>query len=324
MTLPLVSILIPVFNREQIIAQTLDSALSQTYIDFEIVVVDNFSTDGTWGILQEYAEKHDRVRVFRNAENIGPVRNWLACVSKARGIFSKILWSDDLIHADFLWKVMPYMADPDVGFVYSATRIFTGNNKNSGNTVFSSLRSGSYASTLFQEGALLNGDFPVSPGCAVFRTADLQKNLLLHVPNSVDSDFSMHAIGNDLLIFLLTAKNYKKFAVVAEPLSYFRSHTGSITISSASGKIPLHYDLAKGFFLEQSGADEKLLMKVAAMFRFHMLRYDARKFGIVKLADFFPSQREVYVSLSLVIKIAFRMYIQKLRGLFLKKLSRAS
>ena len=60
---PLVSIMIPVYNRENLIEETLLSALQQDFEDFEVVVVDNCSTDRTYEILKEYAIKLDRKSV---------------------------------------------------------------------------------------------------------------------------------------------------------------------------------------------------------------------------------------------------------------------
>jgi len=83
----------------------------------------------------------------------------------------------------------------------------------------------------------------------------LKKNLLIDIPNKVNSDFSMHAIGNDLLIFLLTANQYKNFAFINEKLSFFRAHEGSISIQSDDGKLPIHYNLASSYFVENYRED---------------------------------------------------------------------
>lgn len=290
-SVPKVSILIPVYNREALIGECIQSALEQSFTDFEVVLVDNASTDGTWQICQQIAGKDQRLRVFRNESNIGPVRNWLACLAQARGEYTKILWSDDLIHPEFLNKLLPYLEEEEVGFVYSATDIFESNRFVSIARYFRNAATGIYDSSIYVEGALLGGDFPGSPGCAIFRTADVRKNLLLHVPNCVNSDFSMHAIGNDLLLFLLTAAGYPKFAFVNEPLSYFRAHATSISTSSAKGKIPLHYDLAKGFFAENHVKDKMLKRKLNVEFFIHFHVYKAGQFGIRSLNDFYPSSK---------------------------------
>ncbi|MDO8264242.1 MAG: glycosyltransferase family 2 protein [Gallionella sp.] len=288
---PKVSILIPVYNRENFIASCIESALSQTFTDLEVIVVDNASTDRTWDICQHYAGIDSRVRIFRNEENIGPVRNWLACVAQATGEYTKILWSDDLIAPEFLSKLLPYLDDPSVGFVYSSVDVFEKVKEIVSNKLFSKIESGFHDSKKYIVGALLGNDFPCSPGCAIFRTTDIKKNLLLHVPNRINSDFSMHAIGNDLLLFLLTAQQYPKFAIVNQPLSFFRSHKDSITTSAPPGRLPLHYDLAKGFFSEKFISDTSLLKKLNSKFLIDQFRYRlvARNLGIRSLVDFYPS-----------------------------------
>lgn len=294
MTTVKVSILIPVYNRERYIAECIQSALDQSYTQHEIVVVDNASDDGTWEICQQFADRDPRVRVFRNDENIGPVRNWLACVACAKGDYVKILWSDDLIAPSFLEETVPYLADPDTGFVYSTAKIFAVGDKETGAIAYSGIDTGTYESVRYIEGALLGGEeFPVSPGCALFRLSDVKKNLLLHVPNSVGSDFSMHAIGNDLLLFLLTAQEYKNIAIVNEPLAYFRAHEGSITTSSPAGRIPLHYDLVKGFFVEKYIKNNKWIKKMNAILFLHLISFDSWKFGIRSVNSFYPSNKTI-------------------------------
>ena len=73
---PLVSILIPVYNRERIVVRALESAINQTYKHIEIICVDNCSTDNTYSVLLEYANRDHRIKVYRQSENLGPVRNW--------------------------------------------------------------------------------------------------------------------------------------------------------------------------------------------------------------------------------------------------------
>lgn len=68
----LVSILIPVYNRENLIEETVQSALNQTYKNIEIIVVDNQSTDNTWEILQKLASQDERIKIFQNNTNIRP------------------------------------------------------------------------------------------------------------------------------------------------------------------------------------------------------------------------------------------------------------
>lgn len=294
-TKPLVSILVPVYNREGIISETLSSALSQTYENVEVIVVDNASTDGTWSIISDYAKRDPRLKAFKNESNLGPVRNWLLCVEYATGVFAKILWSDDLISADFLEKTIPYFGDPQVGFVYTATKIFT-EVPEAGVLSYANGKTGVYEAESFIQGDFKAKGYPLSPGCAVFYLKDVKGNLMLQVPNGTGSDFSMHAIGNDLLLFLLTANQYQKIAFVSDVLSYFRSHSGSISIESTDGKLPLHYDIARAYFAEVYRPDLISLLNVQLFF--DLKKYsDAKKFGLENISDFYVANKNFKVSI---------------------------
>ena len=299
---PKVSILIPVYNREKYIGECIQAALAQTYSNIEVIVVDNASTDRTWDICLDFADKDGRVRVFQNEKNIGPVRNWKRCIEEASGDYGKILWSDDLIAPDFVEKTLPLIQDSHVGFVYTGVEIF---NKEQGSRTSHYFlgKTGVFPSRQYIEGALLGCNYPVSPGCALFRLKDLRENLLIDVPNKVDSDFATHAIGNDLLIFLLTANQYQKFAFVNEPLSFFRSHPESISIKSNKGKLPLHYDLAKAYFVEHYYPGLRSLL--AGLIQLHLWRFsNSSSFGIQSVQSFFSSYVRVsMVSLLQVLKL---------------------
>lgn len=91
-----VSVCIPVYNGEAFIAAAIDSVLQQTYRDFEIVVVDNQSTDNTISIVKKYADP--RIRLIKNDTNIGMIPNWNKAMNEARGTYIKILPADDYIY----------------------------------------------------------------------------------------------------------------------------------------------------------------------------------------------------------------------------------
>ena len=73
---PRISIGMPVFNGEKFIAETLDSLLTQTYSDFELIISDNASTDNTEQICRKYASKDPRINYFRNKSNFGAAKNY--------------------------------------------------------------------------------------------------------------------------------------------------------------------------------------------------------------------------------------------------------
>jgi glycosyltransferase involved in cell wall biosynthesis len=248
-----VSILIPVYNREDTIAPCIESALAQRYLDFEVVVVDNASTDQTWAICQQMAGADQRLRVFRNQENLGPVRNWIRCMEEARGPLAKILFSDDLMHADYLPQTAPFLADGDVAFVFTATQIARTTREHSRLFYLPFNSTGTYPSTSFIEGSLaVDGSFPVSPGAAIFRLADLRKNIQIELPGAGVEDFAAHGAGPDLLLYLLTALDYSRCAYVREPLSFFRMHPSSITCSDQKGYVPACHQAARQWFVQEA------------------------------------------------------------------------
>ncbi len=243
---PKVSVLIPVFNRENFINECIQSALDQTYANFEVVVVDNASDDGTWEICQRFAAQDQRVRVFRNTTNIGPVRNWNRCAEEARGEFSKILFSDDTLELGCLAEMVPKLADPDVALVYCAARI--GATKRQAKIFYSLGEPARLSSTQFLN-RLLWGDAPVSPGAFLIRTKDLLTNLHADFPTATPRPFAEHGAGPDVMILLLTAGHYSFVEHLPAQLVYFRAHEGSFTIANSNKQVPQGYKSALSHYL---------------------------------------------------------------------------
>lgn len=244
---PLISIMIPVYNRESHIGACIQSALDQSYSPLEVVVVDNASSDYTWAICEAFAAKDPRVRIFRNPENLGPVGNWRRCMEEARGEYGKLLFSDDLIQPDYLETCLPLL-EPDVGFVFTATEI--GPAPGQGTLYYRPYSAtGHYPSEEFIAAALRQSPhFPVSPGCGLFRLADLRENLVATIPSATIRDFARHGAGPDLLLYLLTAARYPRTGYVEAPVCFFRIHEGSFTISDRGRYLPLCYQAAIDWF----------------------------------------------------------------------------
>jgi glycosyltransferase involved in cell wall biosynthesis len=99
-----VSIGLPVFNGENYLAATLDSVLEQSFGDFELIVCDNASTDGTEAICQQYAERDSRIRYHRNETNLGAAGNYNLAFELARGEFFKWAAHDDRLAPGYLQR----------------------------------------------------------------------------------------------------------------------------------------------------------------------------------------------------------------------------
>ena len=92
---PLISILIPVYNREKYLHQCLDAVCAQTYQNLEIICIDNASTDQSLSILQKYAQQDTRIRVIAKPVNTGYGDSLNLGISKAQGDYIGIIESDD-------------------------------------------------------------------------------------------------------------------------------------------------------------------------------------------------------------------------------------
>jgi glycosyltransferase involved in cell wall biosynthesis len=113
---PEISVLITSYNRANLICETIDSVLNQTFKSFEIIISDNCSTDNTMEVLKKY-EHSEKVRIYQNDSNIGQFPNRNKAASYAKGKYLKYLDSDDLIYPwglELLHKMMEQF--PEAGW----------------------------------------------------------------------------------------------------------------------------------------------------------------------------------------------------------------
>lgn len=103
---PLVSIGLPVYNGARFLREALEANLSQTVEDVEVIVCDNASTDETPDILAAVAAKDPRLRVYRNAENLGAAANYNRTVELARGRYFRWATHDDLVAPTHLERLL--------------------------------------------------------------------------------------------------------------------------------------------------------------------------------------------------------------------------
>jgi glycosyltransferase involved in cell wall biosynthesis len=106
-----VSICIPTYNGARYLKECLDSALAQTFRDFEVVVVDDGSTDSTMDVARQYSRSDARLRIWKNERNLGLVENWNRCVRLATGAWVKFLFQDDLLEPSCLERMLQASRD---------------------------------------------------------------------------------------------------------------------------------------------------------------------------------------------------------------------
>ena len=121
--MPHITVTIPVFNRSQLIGQTIESVLNQEFQDFDLLVVDDASSDDTIEIVRQYSERDPRIQFVVNPKNLGLTRNWNRCLDLAQGPLVQLLLSDDLIDPNYLGLVSNFFEKrPETGFVASKCR----------------------------------------------------------------------------------------------------------------------------------------------------------------------------------------------------------
>lgn len=104
--MPEISVIVPVFNREQYIPRCFDSILLQTFMDFELLIIDDGSTDGSGAICEDYALKDMRVRTFHKSNGgVASARN--EGIRNAKGRYLVFVDSDDYIMPDYLKSLLP-------------------------------------------------------------------------------------------------------------------------------------------------------------------------------------------------------------------------
>ena len=180
---PKVSILIPTYNYAHFIGEAIESALNQTYRDFELIIIDDQSKDNTDEVVENYLSD-PRVKYIKNNKNLGLAANFNEALKYANGEYIKYLLADDVFHPALLEKMVPVMDKyPNVTLVTSKRDMFGSKSKSSdlpllylqdGKTViYASLKEkagnwiGEPTTVMFRKSALHIGNFNTSYTCLV-------------------------------------------------------------------------------------------------------------------------------------------------------------
>ncbi|MEW6427166.1 MAG: glycosyltransferase family 2 protein [Thermodesulfobacteriota bacterium] len=117
---PTVSIGMPVYNDSKYITAAIESLLNQTYTDFELIISDNASSDATSDICKKYSKCDNRIRYYRQSQNIGALANFQYVLTHAKGKYFMWAAGDDRRAATFLEKSVSILEeDEKCGLVFS-------------------------------------------------------------------------------------------------------------------------------------------------------------------------------------------------------------
>lgn len=129
----LISIIMPSYNTGQYIGESIRSVLAQTYENWELIIVDDCSTDETVAVVSSFADP--RICYFRNEENSGAAISRNRALREAKGRWIAFLDSDDLWHPEKLEKQMAFMEENGYAFTYTRYSEVGENGRSLGRTV---------------------------------------------------------------------------------------------------------------------------------------------------------------------------------------------
>lgn len=218
---PLVSILIPTYNRVGFLEQAVQSVLSQTYRNIELIISDDSTNPESQQMIKPYSATDHRIHYIKNPERL-EMKNAQHCLDLAQGVFIGFLMDDDLFAPGKVEKmVASFLKYPEVSLVTSYRKLIDENNN--------ILEDGRYNQQIVKEDTLLDG---IELGDIVLKN----RNNLIGEPTTVMfKKVDLETLGefrgrkftmiNDLASWLVLL-NKGKTLYIAEPLSYFRQHSG--------------------------------------------------------------------------------------------------
>ena len=240
---PLVSVCIPAYNNQDYIKETIDAIIKQTYTNIELIICDDKSKDDTVKVIESIED--DRVKLYKNEQNLGMSGNWNNCLSKCTGDFIKLICADDILASTAIEKEVQALIDnPEAVLAESDTRLFDLNGKEKGwykRYKKSGLvdgkeiaRAGMFVKNYF--GAPLNNTF---------------RRELLDKIGMFDTNF-VYILDYD---FFVRAACSGKVYIIHEPLNYFRVRNDSNTGEVIAGDKTKAY-VAEHRFLVNKYKDE--------------------------------------------------------------------
>jgi glycosyltransferase involved in cell wall biosynthesis len=213
MTSPRVSVLIPTFKYARYLPEAIESVLGQQFADFELLISDDCSGDGSAEILMEYAARDPRIRAIVQEKNLGMVQNWNWCLSQARGVYVKYLFGDDkLARPDALGKMVAMLeANPGAALAVCARLILDEQSKVvevSDHFGVAGVHGG--AESMFQ--CLSRGNVIGEPTVVMFPRECAARGFSVSYRQLVDLEMWLHLLEHGSLVY------------TREPLCAFRKH----------------------------------------------------------------------------------------------------
>lgn len=290
--MPKVSVMMPAYNAESFISEALDSILAQDYSDFQIVVSDDASTDGTAEIIKRYKEKHpDKIIAIFNSVNLGVTANCNLALKHCVGDYVSLFAGDDVMLPGKLSRQVALMdSDPQCALCYHPVEIFDSDtnstlyvtNQHRGEDVYSTedllLKGGipGGCSIMVRQSAIPEGGYDerlkTVSDWLFFLEVSMRGNL--RKVDEVLARYRKHVGG-------ASRQTYSLLAESLYALDVFQDHVGGTEISSLIKKAKARYIAGEAF--RQLDGSSALALKLSsdvleyqAGFKYQILYFMAR------------------------------------------------
>lgn len=233
-----ISVVIPLYNHERYITQTLESVYAQSVLPKEVIVVDDGSRDASLNIARKFAAAHPDTMTVWSHHNQGAHYTINSGVQRATGEFVSILNSDDAYHQNRFAECLAYFdANPDVTVVCTGLSFIDGNGKPIRNTWYEQARA-FYDKVNDLSLALINGNFFMTTSNLIVRRAVFDEI----------GYFSALRYAHDLDFFLRLILNGKRIGILEKPLLSYRIHTAN-TISEGELRVKVEWAASVAYFI---------------------------------------------------------------------------
>jgi glycosyltransferase involved in cell wall biosynthesis len=224
-----VSIIVPNFNHKKFLPQRLETIFNQTFQDFEVILLDDHSTDGSWETLEQF-KNHPKVsHCIRNESNTGsPFMQWKKGLDLAKYDWIWIAESDDYSDLHFLEKLVSKIS-PEVSILFS----FSNEVDEFGNPYFNSFKNFPY-----DWYHILNSSFVMDGDEFIFRFLSF-KNIILNssaaifkLPKYFPKEILKMKYSGDWFFWIFLCSQNIKVLYLNEKLNYFRNHSQTTRFDS--------------------------------------------------------------------------------------------
>jgi len=203
MPAPSVSVLIPSYNCARYLPETIESVLAQNLRDFELVILDDRSSDSSNDVLERYARRDERIRYRLNESNLGLVENWNACLRAARGKYVKFLHSDDkLTRPTALEQLVALFEErPSASLAVCAREIIDENSRRVRIKGYAGRRLTASGAAAIAHTVGSGSNLIGEPSCVLFRRADAERGFDPRYRQLVDLEMWFHLLRCGDLVF---------------------------------------------------------------------------------------------------------------------------